>query len=303
MINVRKINAYTEYKIGDEIVYNDISFYVIKDSSSDDDSITLLKEEPLTVDEVNYYGAGHVNRYTTGSVGTAYDINNDGTVGGMAYYTSETCGNINDTWVGIECLIDYASSEIKYVVDGWKNEKVPDATEARLITYDELITNLGYDPTISSSGRPKANENVPTWVYKSNYWYWTSSQNSNRIWIVSNSGDLSDTSFVSDYDGAVRPVITISKTNHEDETVIESSGDSNDSEKIDETIEEVINDIIADVNDIIDTENKDEGNTDSVLVRVDNTYMSKTFLLIISGFIIAGISVVMFYKIRNKSIK
>ena len=49
-------NAYTEYKIGDEITYNDIKFYVIKDSSSDIDNVTMLKEEPLTVDEVSLYG-------------------------------------------------------------------------------------------------------------------------------------------------------------------------------------------------------------------------------------------------------
>lgn len=42
--------AYKSYSIGDEVTYNDIKFYVIKDSNSDEDSITILKAEPLTVE-------------------------------------------------------------------------------------------------------------------------------------------------------------------------------------------------------------------------------------------------------------
>ena len=53
---MKKINAYIEYKIGDEITYNDIKFYVIKNSSSEEDIVTTLKAEPLTVEEFNKYG-------------------------------------------------------------------------------------------------------------------------------------------------------------------------------------------------------------------------------------------------------
>ncbi len=45
--------AYKSYSIGDEVTYNNIKFYVIKDSSSDEDSIILLKEKLLTVGEIN----------------------------------------------------------------------------------------------------------------------------------------------------------------------------------------------------------------------------------------------------------
>ena len=38
-----KVCAYKSYKVGDEVTYNDIKFYVIKDSGSDIDNITLLK--------------------------------------------------------------------------------------------------------------------------------------------------------------------------------------------------------------------------------------------------------------------
>ena len=64
------IYAYKEYKIGDLVKYNDIDFYVITDSSSEEGSITLLKKELLTVAEVNLYGGAgtdnnHVNKYTS----------------------------------------------------------------------------------------------------------------------------------------------------------------------------------------------------------------------------------------------
>lgn len=52
---IDKINAYTEYKIGDVIPYNGMNFYVIKDSSSDEGSVTMLKAEPITSSEISSY--------------------------------------------------------------------------------------------------------------------------------------------------------------------------------------------------------------------------------------------------------
>ncbi len=63
----------------------------------------------------------------------------------MAYYSSETCGYVNNSWIKTDCITNYAQSEVKYVVDTWKITKAPVASEARLITYDELIDNLGYE--------------------------------------------------------------------------------------------------------------------------------------------------------------
>ena len=68
----------------------------------------------------------------------AYDKNG---YGGMVYYTSETCGN--GTYTG--CTTDYAASEIKYVVDAWKKAQAPAASEARLITKEELEKNIGFE--------------------------------------------------------------------------------------------------------------------------------------------------------------
>ena len=94
---------YDTYEIGDEVTYNNIEYYVIKDSDKTESSVTLLKKTPLTTSEVNTYGAGHVNRYTGYSVGTAIDKNG---YGGMAYYTSETCGIVNNNRLETGCTTD-----------------------------------------------------------------------------------------------------------------------------------------------------------------------------------------------------
>ena len=206
--------TYNSYSVGDEVTYNSINYYVIKASDAKESTVTLLKAEPLKVAEVNTYGAGHVNRYTSSSVGTAFNKNG---YGGMAYYTSETCGYVNNKWVETECTADYAQSEIKYVVDAWKTAQAPAASEARLITIDEL-SSLGYEwkqtcPTCGE-GWGKTDD-VPTWVYNSNYWYWTStrySDSSSDVWYVSNNGGLTSSNVYGYYVGVVRPVITISKS-------------------------------------------------------------------------------------------
>ena len=214
---------YTAYNIGDEITYKGMKFYVIAPSDTKQDYVTLLKDEPLTVDEVNTYGAGHVNRYTQNSVGTAYDKNG---YGGMAYYSSSTCGYNGSSGVNDGCTTDYKSSDIKYAVDAWEKDKFTSSDlkedqtgySARLITFDELITNLGYDISINTS--PSQKGETPSFVYNSNYGYWTMNPSSaapdHAVWYV-NSGGYLDNGYVNsgNYEGklgVVRPVINLKKS-------------------------------------------------------------------------------------------
>ena len=44
--------TYTAYNIGDEVSYNNIDYYVIANSETNESTVTLLKAEPLTVAEV-----------------------------------------------------------------------------------------------------------------------------------------------------------------------------------------------------------------------------------------------------------
>ena len=216
-----KSPTYTAYTVGDQVTYNNVDYYVIKDSGAKESTVTLLKAEPLTVAEVNQYGAGHVNMYNcsesdSSCYHTAYDTNG---YGGMAYYSSVYCGygtGSNNTYTG--CTTDYAQSDVKYVVDAWKTANSPAATEARLITKDELITDLGYEYYEQGSLTGYRNtENTPSWVYSSNYLYWTSSpwnDSGPYVWIVSYDGSFNHYGVY--YGGpvinVVRPVIVLPKS-------------------------------------------------------------------------------------------
>ena len=129
----------------------------------------------------------------------------------MQYYSSETCGQ--NGYNG--CTTDYAQSEVKYVVDAWKAEKAPVATEARLITIDEVKDNLGYELIDNGSVQLwLPTDSTPGWVYNSNYEYWTMSPNNDsasNVWYVSSVGGLSRNSVDTNH-FVVRPVITISKS-------------------------------------------------------------------------------------------
>ena len=205
--------TYAAYEVGDEVTYNNVDYYVIKNSSASEDSVALLKATPLSVAEVNQYGAGHVNRYTSDSVGTAYDVSG---YGGMAYYTSETCGYVSDNFVETGCTTDYASSEIKYVVDAWKVANASSATETRLLTFEELGDNLGYEYRDNGSieGWLKT-ESTPEWLYNGDdmyYWLGTPRTDfSSVVWGVFTCGVLSSYSIYS-HNGVVRPVIVVPKS-------------------------------------------------------------------------------------------
>ena len=210
--------TYTAYQVGDQVTYNNVDYYVIKDSDTTEESVTLLKAEPLSVAEVNQFGAGHVNMNVPSSVSyyqTAYDSNG---YGGMQYYSSSTCGYNGSSWVYSGCTTNYAQSEIKYVVDAWKTAKAPGASEARLISKDEIETERkeydccgGCGQCINTGDFAKYN-----WIYNNNYWYWTNTpytDSSSYVWRVSGDGVLGSVSVNFFSSGVVRPVITISKSN------------------------------------------------------------------------------------------
>ena len=220
-----------DYAIGDIVTYNNMKYYVISNSNPSIDYVTLLKAEPLTVDEVNTYGVGHVNMYVTYNTSSSYyqKVYNQNGYGGMAYYSSATCGyptaGSSSGYTTTGCTIEYAQSEIKYVVDSWASDKLKSADlkedslgyKARLITFEELTTNLGYDKNAGGCIQPSTNgDTTPEWVYNSKYYYWTISpyqDSSVSVWIVGSSGSLGSYGInVSSSNGAVRPVINLRKS-------------------------------------------------------------------------------------------
>jgi len=175
--------TYTAYQVGDQVKYNNVDYYVIKDSSASEESVTLLKAEPLTAEEITTYSAG-TGAQTNGN-------------GGMRYHSSSSA---------------YEGSYVKTTVDAWKAAKAPAASEARLITIDDL-KSLGYsDDSCIQSGYCSKSAEAPSWLHI-NSSYWTSSPkngSSSSVWNVSRYNLYS--TGVSTGNGVVRPVITISKS-------------------------------------------------------------------------------------------
>ena len=134
----------------------------------------------------------------------------------MQYYSSATCGYNGTDWVFDGCKNDYASSEVKYVVDAWKAAKAPAAFEARLLTYDEY-TAYAEKKQICTGSCYEAMISQYDWMHNNNYWYWLGTpytDSSSDVWCVYSNGVLGPYSVSNFYGyiGIVRPVITISKS-------------------------------------------------------------------------------------------
>ena len=215
------VQTYAAYSVGDTISIHGDSYHVIVDSPTTQDYVVSLKDVPLTKQEIddNHYGQGYINRYTYDYVG---QVNNYNGYGRMAYYSSPTCGYATPggSYSSSGCTTNYDSSDIKHVVDDWATTKFSnnelkevDGYKARLATKEELQP-IGW-PSCSSTATPCSPESTtPSWIYNSNYWYWTMSQwnnSSSSVWDVYNDGTLYSYS-VNSYSDAVRPVIHIYKS-------------------------------------------------------------------------------------------
>ena len=170
---------------GDKVTYNNIDYFVL---SVNDDYYTLIKDRPLTVDEVKQYGIGHINRYSNTTIHvpdgpqTTQDVEDMDGYGAIAYYSSPTCENMtNNDRSG--CNSSYDSSEVKYVVDAWATQNLNSSDlkkdklgySYRLITSDEIIDNLGFEADLTQITviRYKATSKSPSWIRNALYEYWT----------------------------------------------------------------------------------------------------------------------------------
>ena len=216
-----------DYAIGDIVTYSNIKFYVINNSNTSIDYVTLLKAEALTVDEVNTYGTGHVNMYLPSNHDYYQKAYNNYGYGGMAYYSRETCGYPNNSYVATECITEYDQSDVKYVVDNWSNSIIVNGDDlvidslgykARLITTTELIKNLKYTNNFNrcaSSETPEWEKNI-----KPDYWTMDETTKENLLVSTTNTGPIVwraghgwlNTGNVSYETYSVRPVITIKKS-------------------------------------------------------------------------------------------
>ncbi len=184
--------SYTAYNVGDHVSYNGVTYYVIEDSDTTNNTVKLLKETTLTKEEMDALALEDV------TIGSANSY-------GVVDYGETT---------------DYATSIVKKVVDAWKNTVVKsgDSASARLITFDE-IHSLGYDETPQEAYSPGSGiwyypktDDVPSWVYDVNgEGYYTSSEyDTYDIWVCYSGGTLE--SGVLSTRISVRPVIELNKS-------------------------------------------------------------------------------------------
>ena len=181
--------SYTAYQVGDHVSYNNVTYYVIEDSDTTNDTVKLLKENPLTVKEINDLNIDGIT--VTGD---------DNSYGGVQYGST----------------VDYSTSIIKQVVDAWKNNAVAggDIATARLITLDEITDDFRYERYAIDPSKDgyRRSEDTPNWVYNSNYHYWTMSQyeDSPNFWIVTDAGSLNYNAPSNNH--MVRPALELNKS-------------------------------------------------------------------------------------------
>ena len=177
--------TYTAYSVGDYVSYNNVTYYVIEDSGTSSDTVKLLKENPLTKTEMD-------NLNLTGITITEFNG-----YGKVQYGSS----------------VDYSTSTVKQVVDKWAEGAVKsgDSATAKLLSYEDLTDNLGFEKKNEGSIFPSSNGNTPSWVYNFNYDSWTMSQygDSWSVLFIYNDGRLGESLYTDS--NVVRPVIEISK--------------------------------------------------------------------------------------------
>ncbi len=205
-----KSPSYTAYTVGNLVTYNGVDYYVIKESGVKESTVTLLKAEPLTDDEIISYAE---------ESGAQYIIDDYYRQIYIAYYESETCGEYdyeanNGSFVETGCTNDYTQSNVKKVVDVWAKDKVPSGLqEARLITFNEYAALSNTEEYITPTESSTIYNPQYDWMYNSNYSYYTMTpyeDSNSQIWYVNTDGNLSHYK-VFDRD-SVRPVIVLDKS-------------------------------------------------------------------------------------------
>ena len=249
-----KVSAYESYSVGDEVEYNGNKFYVIKDSDENSDTILLLLKDYVTYEEL-----------------MELDIENKSQISSSGGF-----------WYGSPSG-SYEDSYIKTVVDKWEEKisfKPSHIKEARLIKYEELMDNLGYEDSIDCTGSCYNNgslDNIPEWFKNNESCFFTMSNvnDTEFIWMISLNGAISQ---APGFPCRLRPVILLYK----------SALTDTEPEIPDEPKQEVI-------------EEKNETND---VVAVPNTLQKISIAFVMLGIVIVSLSIVFMAKIKaNKSIK
>ena len=212
-----------QFKVGDVVKYRGMNFYVIENSKKTDNTVSLLKANPLVVDDSLYYGS-YIEYEITNSMRKYYAPNQYPSTPDtddylhIGYLFGDKC-SYNDNYEN--CDLRYENSDIKKLIDFWveKNLDIKDLEKdetgfsARLITIEELQENLGYVISIRGTDKRLIRRETPSFVYSKNYSYWTMSASETEynslMWCVSSSQITPWTP--SSNSPVIRPVINLKK--------------------------------------------------------------------------------------------
>lgn len=125
------------------------SYEIYSDSDENQTYIELLKEKPLTAQDIYKYSNG---KYNTEQV---------------PYYVSNTCNKNNKTG----CTTDFNKSLVKEILDNWAEDIFGEGVvevngyKTRLLTIEELVDRFAYEPYLSSSITYRATADTNLYIY------------------------------------------------------------------------------------------------------------------------------------------
>ena len=239
VIDRGKLKLGEKYETGDIVNYKGIKFYVLRNSGSKDEYVTLLKATPLSIEEVDKYGKDIINRFTQKSINKAYDSRG---FGGMAYYSEGNCEFKNRYPNESGCITSYDKSDIKKVVDNWTHDLFTDEDlgedeygyRSRILNKDDLFNHLNYvssNKEITSGGEYiKYTENTPNFNLSS-CWTMVEVQDYNQYLSIRGADGNFYIEPVYNYTGTVCPVLTIKKQHIEEDNNSNSNSNNNESSK------------------------------------------------------------------------
>lgn len=232
MMFCTKVFAYKEYDIGDKITYRNETYYVVDYSDAKTDYVKLLKDKPLTVDELQKYGSdsdgnliinSNINYYVSDPEKKIYEYDNG--IGGMAFYSTEGCGKKQVIITGSprfesdlsNCSSDFNTSDIKKVLNNWIKDFEDDLISVdgekfTLLSINDLIENFNYESTYDISDVKYYNNfDIYDWLYNKDYntWLINDLDDSVATYNINRKGDVYKINVIEA--GAVRPIIFLSK--------------------------------------------------------------------------------------------
>ena len=212
-----QVPAYEAYSIGDTIEFVGSNWRVIKNSTMDEDYVTLMKETVLTNSQLGSYAYNETYDTMEFTWRDNCHQNNRG-------YSSNDYSNCDNTNI-------YDDSKVKEMLDtrylpmlGENNLKEVDGYKIRLITLNELQENLGISKATSTTWYTIDKSKTPGWVYEPlvNYQnnvsgYWTMTPNPTTSFYVFKvySTSVAFNEYATTSEAAVRPVINLLKSSIE----------------------------------------------------------------------------------------